>query len=72
MGATVRCRSQALEHGLSSCGTCFVAHGMIPRHDSTACGIFPDQGLNLCPLIGRWTLTTGKFHKPIFRSPRKD
>ena len=24
--------------------------------DLVACGIFPDQGSNLCPLNGRWTL----------------
>ena len=33
------CSSQALEHRLSSCGNC-----------SAACGIFLDQGLNLCLL----------------------
>ena len=37
------CGSWALEHGLNSCGTC----------GSMACGIFPDQGSNLCPLHWR-------------------
>ena len=37
------CGSQALEHRLSNWGlSC-----------SAACGIFPDQGLNLCPCLGR-------------------
>ena len=33
----------------------FGAHGL---RCPAACGIFPDQGLNLCPLVGRF-LTTG-------------
>ena len=33
--------------GLWSTGLVVVAHGL---SCSTACGIFPDQGLNLCPL----------------------
>ena len=33
--------------GLQSAGSVVVAHG---PSCSTACGIFPDQGLNLCPL----------------------
>ena len=37
------CSSWTLEHRLSSCGT----HGL---SSSTACGIFPDQGSNLCLL----------------------
>ena len=41
-GGSSCCRaSQALEHGLSSCGT----RGL---HCLEACGIFPDQGLNPC------------------------
>ena len=38
------CGSWALERRLSSCGTW---HGL---SCSTACGIFPDQGSNPCPL----------------------
>ena len=37
------CGSRALEHRLSSCGT----RGL---SCSAACGIFPDQGSNPCPL----------------------
>ena len=37
------CGSWALERRLSSCGT---------RACSTTCGVFLDQGLNLCPCIG--------------------
>ena len=33
--------------GLQSAGSVFVAHGL---SCSAACGIFPDQGSNLCPL----------------------
>ena len=41
-GGSSCCRaSQALEHGLSSCGT----RGL---RCLEACGIFPDQGLNPC------------------------
>ena len=36
------CGSQALE-----AGSVVVAHGL---SHSTACGIFPDQGSNTCPL----------------------
>ena len=47
-----RCRAWALEHtGFSSCGTwapeTVVAHGL---SCSAACGVFPDQGSNPCPL----------------------
>ena len=49
------CGSWALEHRLSSCGaqavgvqaSVVVAHGF---SCSAACGIFPDQGSNPCPL----------------------
>ena len=37
------CGLRALEHKLSSCGVLRVSC-------SAACGIFPDQGSNLCPL----------------------
>ena len=39
--------SVAVAHGLSSAGSVVVAHGL---SCSAACGIFPDQGSNLCPL----------------------
>ena len=55
-GATLGCGAQASHcGGFSCCGaqalgvraSVVVAHGL---SCSTACGIFPDQGLNLCPL----------------------
>ena len=53
------CRAQALgmqasvvaARGLQSAGSVVVAHGL---SCSTACGIFPDQGSNLCPLCSVW------------------
>ena len=39
--------SVVVAHGLWSTGSVFVAHGL---SCSMACGIFPDQGSNLCPL----------------------
>ena len=39
--------SVIVAHGLSSCGVGSSAHGL---SCSAACGIFPDQGLNPCPL----------------------
>ena len=36
-----------MAHGLWSAGSVVVAHGL---SCSAACGIFPDQGLNPCPL----------------------
>ena len=63
MGATLRCGARASLCGGFSCfraqvlgctayssccmGSVVVAHGL---SCSKACGIFPDQGLNLCPL----------------------
>ena len=55
------CRAQALSVwasvvmacGLQSVGSVVVAHG---TSCSTACVIFPDQTLKLCPCIGRWIL----------------
>ena len=41
------CGARALEHGLQNTGSVVVAHGL---HCSAACGIFPDQGSNPCPL----------------------
>ena len=44
------CGTQALvvvAHGLQNAGSVVVAHG---PSCSAACGIFPDQGLNPCPL----------------------
>ena len=38
---------------LQSAGSLGVTQGFIC---SMACGIFPDQGLNPCPCIGRWIL----------------
>ena len=39
--------SVVVAHGLWSAGSVVVAHG---RSYSAACGIFMDQGSNLCPL----------------------
>ena len=39
--------SVVVARGLQSTGSVVVAHG---RSCSVACGIFPDQGSNLCPL----------------------
>ena len=39
--------SVIVAHGLQSAGSVVVAHGL---SCSLACGIFPDQGSNLCPL----------------------
>ena len=39
--------SLAAEHGLKSAGSVVVVHGL---RCSVVCGIFPDQGLNPCPL----------------------
>ena len=58
------CRSPALEHvGFSSCGSQALSAGSVVVHEHScpaACGIFQDQGSNLCPLHwgGRF-LTTG-------------
>ena len=46
------CGSWAVEHRLSSCGMGLVAGSLVVVHGlscSAACGIFPDQGLILCP-----------------------
>ena len=43
------CRAQAL----GSQASVVVVHGLSCPE---ACGIFPDQGLNSCPLHGRWIL----------------
>ena len=32
-------------------------HGLCGLSSSTACGLFPDQGLNLCPCTGRQILS---------------
>ena len=37
----------AVERGLSALGSLVVAHGL---SGPTTCGVFPDQGWNLCPL----------------------
>ena len=45
--------SVAVEHGLSSCSSWALEHMHNDAHGlsySTACGIFPDQGPNLCLL----------------------
>ena len=39
--------------GSRHAGSVVVAHRL---SCSAACGIFPDQGSNLCPCIGRWIL----------------
>ena len=44
--------SPVAEHRLQRAGSVIVAHG---PSCSSACGIFPDQGLNPCPCIGRQT-----------------
>ena len=41
---------------------------------SVACGIFPDQGLNPCPVLAGGFLTTAPPGKPcvcVFKSPVK-
>ena len=38
---------------LQSMGSVVVAHGLT---GSLACGIFPEQGSNLCPCVGGWIL----------------
>ena len=54
--AASRCYILAAVHKLSIVVvSLFGAHGL---RCPAACGIFPDQGLNLCPLVGRF-LTTG-------------
>ena len=59
--------SVVVAHGLQSAGSVVVAHGL---DCSAACGIFPDQGSNPCPL--RWAggfLTTappGKSQATLF------
>ena len=51
VGATLPCGAQAaVFHGVQSTGSTVVAHGL---SCSSACGIFPDQGSNPCPLTGR-------------------
>ena len=45
-----RRESLIAEHGLRSIGSIVVVHGL---NCCVACGIFLDQGLNLCPHIGR-------------------
>ena len=42
-------------------GSVVVVHGL---SCSTACGIFPDQGLNWCPALQGGFLTTGPPGKP--------
>ena len=39
--------SLVVEHGFSACGLSIVVHGL---SCSAECGIFREQGLNLCPL----------------------
>ena len=46
------CSPQALKHRLSSCGT--------RAWCSVVCGIFPDQGMNLCPT---WFSTTVSWRR---------
>ena len=44
------CGLSIVAHGLQITGSVVVAHGL---SCSVACGIFPDQGLNPCPCVGR-------------------
>ena len=53
--------SVVVARGLWSAGSVVVAHGL---NFSTACGIFLDQGLNACPLLGRRILNTAPPGKP--------
>ena len=46
-GLLIVVASLVAEHGLRSAGSVVVAHGL---SCSAACGIFPDQGSNPCPL----------------------
>ena len=54
--------SVAVARGLYSAGSVVVAHGL---SCSAACGIFPSQGLNLCPL--HWQVDSQPLHHQ--RSP---
>ena len=45
--------SVVVARGLQSAGSVVVVYGL---SCSMACGIFPDQGSNPCPRIGRWIL----------------
>ena len=54
--------SVVVVHGLYRAGSVVVAHGL---SCSTACGNFPDQGLNLCPL--HWQADSQPLHHQ--RSP---
>ena len=49
-GLLIEVASLVVENGLESTGAVAVAHRL---GCSAACGIFPDQGLNLCLLLGR-------------------
>ena len=49
--------SVVVAHGLWSAGSVLVAHGL---SYSAACGIFPDQGLNPCPL--HWQADSQPLH----------
>ena len=46
-------RSVVVARGIQSTGSVAVAHGL---SCSAACGIFPEQGWNHVPCIGRWIL----------------
>ena len=55
-----RTGSVIVAHGLQSAGSVVVAHRL---SCSAACGIFPDQGLNLCPL--HWQADQGSPTTPV-------
>ena len=54
--------------GLQRTGSIVVVHGL---SHPVACGIFPDQGLNPCPLIGRQILYHQGSPNVIFGFKRK-
>ena len=52
--------SLVAEHGLWSTGSVVTAIGL---SCSVACGIFPDSGSNLCPLLWQGSPYTDYFYK---------
>ena len=52
-GLLIAVASPVAEHRLEGTGSAAVAHELGCPH---ACGIFPHQGLNPCPRIGKWIL----------------
>ena len=49
-GATLHCRAQVFHGGGFSCCRARALVGVVHEFNCSAFGIFPDQGLNPCPL----------------------